>query len=159
MIRYPSKMLRSTRSGVTAVVLCNWSMYNFSNHTQRSWSATLLAPDAWLSKTIKRNALDTFRRQKGQSACARICPIEIWWMKLGIGFAWKTISINSSTLLWLLVYIELLALPYILYAQTMIVCGDYFYSTKYCESNNSKGCPALPEAWVAAYAGTHAEPL
>ena len=43
----------------------------------------------------------------------------------------KTVAIISSTLLWSLVYIELLALPYILYAQTMIVCGDFFYSTKY----------------------------
>ena len=30
---------------------------------QRTWSVTLLAPDASLSKTIIRNALDTFRRQ------------------------------------------------------------------------------------------------
>ena len=30
-----------------------------------------------------------------------------------------------------LVHIELLALPNTLYAQTMIVCGDFFYSTKY----------------------------
>ena len=52
-------------------------------------------------------------------------------MELGIGFIKKTVAINSSTLLWLLVYIELLALPYMLYVQTMIVCGDFFYSTKY----------------------------
>ena len=53
-----------------------------------------------------------------------------------------------------------MALPYILYVQTIIVCGGFFYSsTKYCESNNSKCCPALPEAWVQAYADTHAEPL
>ena len=32
----------------------------------------------------------------------------------------------------------------------------FFFSI---ESNNSKCCPALPEAWVPAYAGTHAEPL
>ena len=31
IIRYPSKLHRSTRSGLTAVS-CNWSMYNFSNH-------------------------------------------------------------------------------------------------------------------------------
>ena len=30
----------------SCVVLSNWSMYNFSNHTQRTWSVTLLAPDA-----------------------------------------------------------------------------------------------------------------
>ena len=52
-------------------------------------------------------------------------------MKLGIGFTYKTVAINSRTLLWLLVSIELLALPYILYAQTMIVCGDFFYSNEY----------------------------
>ena len=52
-------------------------------------------------------------------------------MKLVIGLTWKTVAINSSTLLWLLVYIKLLALPYILYAQTMIVCGDFVYSSKY----------------------------
>ena len=54
-------------------------------------------------------------------------------MKLGIGFSKKTVAINSSTLLWLLsiVAIELLALPYILYVQTMIVCGASFYSIKY----------------------------
>ena len=46
IIRYPSKLHRSTRSGLTAVALCNWSMYNFYNHTQRTWSVTLLAPDA-----------------------------------------------------------------------------------------------------------------
>ena len=28
IIRYPSKFYRSTRSGLTALVLCNWSMYN-----------------------------------------------------------------------------------------------------------------------------------
>ena len=43
----------------------------------------------------------------------------------------KTVAINSSTLVWLLVSVELLALPYIVYVQTMIVCGDFFYSTKY----------------------------
>ena len=31
----------------------------------------------------------------------------------------------------IVVYIELLASTYKLYAQTMIVCGDFFYSTKY----------------------------
>ena len=31
IIRYPSKLHRSNRSGLTAV-LCNWSMYDFSNH-------------------------------------------------------------------------------------------------------------------------------
>ena len=41
------------------------------------------------------------------------------------------VAVNSSTLSKLLVYIERLALPYILYAQTRIVCGDFFYSTKY----------------------------
>ena len=44
-IRYPSKLHRSTRSRLTAV-LCNWSLYNFSNYTQRTQSVTLLAPDA-----------------------------------------------------------------------------------------------------------------
>ena len=38
-------------------------MYNFSDRTQRTWSATLLAPDAWLFENIVRTALDTFRRQ------------------------------------------------------------------------------------------------
>ena len=45
-MRHPSKLHQSTRSGRTAVVLCNWSMYNFSIHTQQTWSVTLLAPDA-----------------------------------------------------------------------------------------------------------------
>ena len=45
IIQYPSKWHRSSRSVLTAV-LCNWSMYNFSNHTQQTWSVTLLAPDA-----------------------------------------------------------------------------------------------------------------
>ena len=63
IIRHPNKLHRSTRSGLTAVVLCNWSMYNFSNHTQRTWSVTLLAPGAWLSKIIIRDTRDTFRRQ------------------------------------------------------------------------------------------------
>ena len=31
IVLYPSMLHRSTRSGLTAV-LCNWSMYNFSNH-------------------------------------------------------------------------------------------------------------------------------
>ena len=52
-------------------------------------------------------------------------------MKLGIGFIKKRVAINSSTLLCLLVSIELLALRDILYVQTMIVCGDVFYSTKH----------------------------
>ena len=45
IIRYPSKLHRSTRSGLTAV-LCNRCMYKFSNHTQWTWSVNLLAPDA-----------------------------------------------------------------------------------------------------------------
>ena len=45
IIRYPSKLHRSTGSGLTAVI-CNWSMYNFSNHTQRTRSVTLLLQDA-----------------------------------------------------------------------------------------------------------------
>ena len=132
MIRYPatSKLHRKTRSGLTAVVLCNWSMYSFSNHTQRTWSVTLLAPDAWLSKTIIRNALDTLRRQTKGS---------VGWIKLGVGFTWKMVddinnnnnnnnNNNSSIMLWLLVYyIEFLAFPYRLYAQTMIVWGEVFY--------------------------------
>ena len=31
IIRYPSKFHRSTRSGLAAVVLCNWSMYSLKN--------------------------------------------------------------------------------------------------------------------------------
>ena len=46
IVRYPRKLHRSTRSGLPAVVLCNWPVYNFSNHTQWTWSVTLLAPDA-----------------------------------------------------------------------------------------------------------------
>ena len=44
LIRYPSKLHRWTRSGLTAV-LCNWSMYNFSNHAKRTWPVISLAPD------------------------------------------------------------------------------------------------------------------
>ena len=55
------------------------------------------------------------------------------------------------------VYIEHLATPYILHAQTtIIVRGNFVYSTKYCEYNNSKCCPALPEAWVPTFTGIHA---
>ena len=35
----------------------------YEENTQRTWSVTLLSPDARLSKHIIRNALDTFRRQ------------------------------------------------------------------------------------------------
>ena len=62
-VRHLCKLHRSTRSGLTAVVLCNRFMYNFSNHTQRTWSVTSLAPNAFFSKPIIRNTLDTFRRQ------------------------------------------------------------------------------------------------
>ena len=34
-----------------------------------------------------------------------------------------------------------------------------FFTLPSIESNNSKCCPALPEAGVSAYAGTHAEPF
>ena len=78
-------------------------------------------------------------------------------MKLGIGFITKTVYINSSTLLWLLVSIELLACPCILYVQTMIVWW-LFLLLPSIESNKSKCCSALPEAWVPD-AGTNAEPL
>ena len=50
---YPSKLHGSIRSGLTAV-LSNWSMYNFSDHTQRTWSVTFLAPHAQSSKNIKK---------------------------------------------------------------------------------------------------------
>ena len=143
----PKQVARSTWSGLTAV-LCKWYMYNFSNHTQRTWSVTLLAPDAWLSKNIIRNALDTFRRQtKGSvGVCSDLSDRDLMnearnriHFKNGSSF---------STLLWLLVHIELLALPYILYAQTMTVCGDFFYFTKYwIEQFEVLPCP------------THAEPL
>ena len=131
IVRYLSKLHRSTRSGPTAVVLCNRFMYNFSNHTQRTWSVTLVAPDAWLSKPTIRNTLDTFRRQtKGPiGVCSDLSDRYFWSMKPGIGLTKKKVAIICSTLLSLLVYIELLALPYILYAQAMIVCGDFFYST------------------------------
>ena len=39
------------------------------------------------------------------------------------------------------------------------VCVVTFFTLPSIESNNSKCCPALPEAWVPANAGTHAEPL
>ena len=45
IIRYPSKLHRSTRSRLTAFVLCNCFMYNASNHTQRTWSVPSPAPD------------------------------------------------------------------------------------------------------------------
>ena len=35
-IRYRSKLHRPTRSGLTVVVLCKWSIYNFSYHTQQT---------------------------------------------------------------------------------------------------------------------------
>ena len=38
------------------------------------------------------------------------------------------------------------------------VCGDFLLYQVF-ESNNSKCCPALPDAWVPANAGTHAQPL
>ena len=61
----------------------------------------------------------------------------------------------------MLVYIDLLALPYILQAQRMCCVVTVF--TLYQISNNksieSKCCPALPGAWVPANAGTRGEPL
>ena len=79
-------------------------------------------------------------------------------MKLGIGFIEKTVAINRGTLLCLFFYIELLALPYTLHVQIMIVCSDFF-TLPSIELNNSKCCPVLPQAWVPANAGPHAEPL
>ena len=35
----------------------------YEENPQRTWSVTLLAPDARLSKNVLKNALDTFRRQ------------------------------------------------------------------------------------------------
>ena len=55
----------------------------------------------------------------------------------------------------MIISIELLALSYILYAQTMIVCGVIFYTIKYCIEQFE----VLPGAWVPAFAGTHAELL
>ena len=40
-----------------------------------------------------------------------------------------------------------------------VLCGNGFNYLSNYESNNSKCCPALPEAWVPAYAGTHAKLL
>ena len=130
------------------------SLSGYEEDTQRTWSVTLLAPDAWLSKNIIRNALDTFRRQTKGSVGV--------WSDLSDGNMTnearnrnnkKTVAIKSSTLLWLLVSIELLALPYILYVQTMIVCGDFFHSAKYwIEQFEVLPCPARSM-------GAHAVPL
>ena len=41
----------------------------------------------------------------------------------------------------------------------MIVCGDFFRLLPSVESKKTMCCPALPEVWVPANAGTHAELL
>ena len=50
-------------------------------------------------------------------------------------------------------------LPYILYAQTMIVCGDLFLLHQVLNRTIQSAAPDRPEAWVPAYGGSHAEPL
>ena len=119
----------------------------------------LTGPGCLIELNIIRNALDTFRRQtKGSvGVCSDLSDRNLI-NEARNRIHKKTVAINSSTLLLLLVSIELLALLYILYVQTMIVCGDVF-TLPSIESNNSKCRPALPEAWVPANAGTHAELL
>ena len=75
-------------------------------------------------------------------------------MKLGIGFTQETAEVSSP----LLVYIDLLALLYILHASTMCCVVTVFILSN-IELNKSKCCPALPGAQVPANADTHAEPL
>ena len=58
----------------------------------------------------------------------------------------------------LLVYINILALLFVLHAYTMC-CVVTVFSLSNIESNKSKCCPALAGAWMPANAGTHAEPL
>ena len=68
----------------------------------------------------------------------------------------ETTEVVSSSPL--LVYINILALLYVLHAKTMC-CVVKVFTLSNIESNKSKCCPALPGAWVPAFAGTHAEPL
>ena len=63
-------------------------------------------------------------------------------MKFGNGIISNTVAFNIVVHCHDYLSSELLAALYILYLQTMIVCGDVLYSTK-C-------CPALPKVWVLA---------
>ncbi len=72
-----------------------------------------------------RNALKTFRHQTKESVGVLSDLSDRNLMKLGIGFTYVMNGMSdvaSSPLLLLLVYVELLALPYMLYTWTMFVC-------------------------------------
>ena len=95
-------------------------------------------------------------RLEGQSAWARIYPIEMYMIKLGIGFTQETEETTEVVSIPMLVYINLLAFLHVLHAWT-VLCGsgfyslsNGFYSLSNVESNKSKCCPALPGAWVPA---------
>ena len=77
-------------------------------------------------------------------------------IKFGIGITQGTAEVSDP----LLVYIDFLALLYLLHAYTMY-CAVTVSTLSDIESNTLKYCPALPGAWVPANANadTHAEPL
>ena len=107
-----------------------------------------------------RNALETsFRGQTRGSACVGSDLSYRNSMKFGIGFTQETAEVSSP----LLVYIDLLALLYLLHAYTMCCVVTFF--ALYRILNRASRSAALPypehgcRRCVPANAGTHAEPL
>ena len=71
-----------------------------------------LALDAWLRQNIKKRTRTSLRGQKRRSVCVSSDSTDRDIMKLGIGFTQATAEVASP----LLVYIDILALLYILHA-------------------------------------------
>ena len=79
-----------------------------------------------------RNALDTFRRQtKGSVGVWSDLSDRNPKNEARNQIRYRTVAINTSTLLLMLASVKLLALSYILYVKTLTVCGEVFYFTTY----------------------------
>ena len=117
-------------------------------------------PD-WVKISLETCSTRFVARLKSQSACGRIYPIEIWWMKLGIGFIKTMVAINSSTMLcFVFLYRTLCITLHTVRADCDCVwwlCLPLYQLS--IESNSSKSCPALAETRVPANADTLAEPF
>ena len=116
----------------------------------------LLALNAWLGPNIKKRTQSSLRGQTRGSVCVGSDLSHRNVIKFGIGITQGTAEVSDP----LLVYIDFLALLYLLHAYTMY-CVVTVSTLSDIESNTLKYCPALPGAWVPANANadTHAEPL
>ena len=101
-------------------------------------ATTLLGLDAWLSRNIKKRTRNVSSWPARGSVCMGSDLSYRNMMKFGIGFTQKTAEVSNP----LLVYIDLLALLYLLHAYTMCCVVTVF--TLYRMLNRASRSAALP---------------